>query len=81
MLMLKAEGSAGQSLRDDMIPSMVDLAHRTGCGVEVWANDTVFWAYPSDTVAEMKAAYDRLYPESPYVSTGVVNPVPRKPAE
>ena len=81
MLMIKAEGSAGQSLRDDMIPQMVRLAYSTGCGVEVRANDTVFWVYPSDTVADMQAAYDRLYPESRYVSTGISRPAPRKPAE
>lgn len=80
MLMIKAEASAGQSLRNDMIPDMVALAQRTGCSVAVRDNDTLFWAYPSDHVAEMQAAYDRLYPLSRYVSTGIRQPALRMPA-
>jgi len=74
MLMIKAEGFAGQNLRDDMIPNMVDLARRTGCSVEVRANETVFWAYPDDTVKDMQEAYDRLYLKSKYVSSQMPTP-------
>lgn len=74
MLMIKAEGQAGQSIRDDMLPSMVDLAHRTGCGVEVRANDRLFWVYPYDTVEGMQAAYDRLYMKAKYVSSRMPTP-------
>lgn len=77
-LMIEAKGSAGQSLRDDIIPDMVRLAQRTQCSVEVNANDTIFWAYPRDTIEEMQAAYDRLYPESRYVSTGMATAASRK---
>lgn len=78
-LMIKAEGSPGRSLRDDLIPDMVRLAQRTQCGIEVRANDTIFWAYPRDTIEEMQAAYDRLYPQSRYVGTGMAKPALRTP--
>lgn len=79
--MIKAEGSAGCSLRDGMIPDMIALAKRTQCSVEVRANDTIFWAYPNDTVEEMQSAYDRLYPESKYVSVNMRLPLVREVKE
>lgn len=77
MLTLKAEASAGCSLRDEMIPEMIDLARRTGCRIEVSGNETLFWAMPDDTVADLQAAFDRLYPTSRLVSVLVRQPVPR----
>lgn len=77
MLTIKAEGSAGCSLRDDLMPSMLDLARRTNCRVEVSANDTNFWAHPDDTIEGMADAYDRLYPESRLVFQGMAKPFPR----
>ena len=80
MLTIKAEGSAGCSLRDDMMPEMLKLAHRTGCAVEVEANDTKFIVYPKDTTQSINDAYDRLYPESRMVMSGMVKPWPRTSA-
>jgi hypothetical protein len=83
MLTLKAEASAGISLRDDMLPDMLDLARRTGCRIEVQGNETTFWAMPDDTLAGLVEAFDRLYPASWLVATSlksaVVSPAPRAP--
>lgn len=74
-LMLKVEGMAGANLGDLMV-DMLDLARRTGCMVEMKANDITFWVYPDDVEADIRAAFDRLYPTSRYVSTRTRAPVP-----
>jgi hypothetical protein len=81
MLTLKADADAGCGLRDEMIPQMIDLARRTGCRIEIKGNETTFWAHPADSVEALQAAYDRLYPQSAYVSVRIAQPAPRlKPA-
>lgn len=81
MLTIEAKASAGQCLRNDMIPDMVRLARTTGVRVEVRGNDSVFWADPNDTVGGLQQAYDRLYPSSRYIATFIAAPVPRHTTE
>lgn len=80
MLTIKAESSAGTHLRDGLLPDMAALARVTNCAVEVQANDTLFIAYPSDSVGALKEAFDRLYPKSRMVMTGMTKPFLREPA-
>ena len=78
MLTIKAEGSAGMSLRDQMLPEMLVLAKVTNCAVEVKANETVFVVFPNDTCDSILSAYDRLYPDSRMVMSGMMKPWPRE---
>lgn len=78
MLTIKAEGTAGMDLREAMLPEMLALAQRTGAAVEVRANDTLFRVRPTDDMEDLRGAYDRLYPDSRMVTTGMVKPWPRE---
>ena len=78
MLTIKAEASAGCSLRDQMLPEMLDLARRTGCVIEVSGNETKFWVKPDDTISHLVASFDRLYPASSLVATWIRQIVPRR---
>lgn len=78
---ISVECSAGTDLRMVAMPAMLDLAQRTGCRIELKANDTVFWVRPEDSYTALIHAFDRLYPKSRYVSTGISRSVPRPPKE
>lgn len=80
MLTITAEGTAGMDLRESLLPDMLALAQRTGAAVEVRANDTLFRVRPTDDIEDLKGAYDRLYPESRVVTTGMVKPWKRDKA-
>lgn len=80
MLTIKAEGSAGMDLRDQMLPEMLLAAKATGCRIQVEANETTFWVHPTDTLATLWEAFDRLYPSSKLVFAGMAAPWPRHPA-
>lgn len=79
VLTIKAEAPLGCGIREDVMPAMREMAVRTGARIEVEANDTKFWAYPWDSLADLQDAVDRLYPESRIVAAHLVRPVPRVP--
>lgn len=77
MLTLKAEASAGTSLRDEMLPEALLLARATGARIEIEANESKFWILPTDSLGALKAAYDFLYPKSWLIGTMIAVPVPK----
>jgi len=81
MLTIKAHGSPGMDLREQMLPEMLSLAKATGCRVEVSANETLFWAHPTDFLPDLQGAYDRLYPDSRIVAVQIASPVNARGAE
>lgn len=79
MLTIKAEGMAGDNIRETIIPDMISLSQKTGCYVEVKANGTRFRFSYRDTIESAQDAFDRLYPESQLVMTGMTRPFPKEP--
>lgn len=79
MLTIKAEGQAGDNIREDIIPEMIALSLKTGCYVEVKANGTEFRFSHRDSVEAAQDAFDRLYPESRLIMAGMMRPLRKEP--
>lgn len=75
MLTIKAEGQAGDDIREHIIPEMIELSRRTNCYVEVKANGTEFRFSHRDRVEDAQDAFDRLYPESRLIMVGMTRPL------
>lgn len=76
-LTLRVDGGLGESIPDQLLPEMVDLAGLTGCNIEMRTNDTLVVVRPGDTRAAVNDAYERLYPKSRMVCASMANPWPR----
>lgn len=79
MIFIQVEGMAGDCIRDKNLGEMLNLAETTGAAVRMNANGCKFTVYPGDSLDQLKAAFDRLYPHSWLISQHTHHPV-QKPA-
>lgn len=65
MLILTVKGTLGDSIRDTLLPEMLNLAQKLNVQVESEANGNVFRVRPSTTIEILKANYNKLFPGVP----------------